>query len=302
MEDSKVFSQIIVLFLIMIVGYFCGKKNIITKEVNRGFSELLLNVTIPIMIVASFNYDFSWDMLKRVGILLFYSFVMYFGLIFLSKILYYKYSASTKGVLRFISVFSNCGYMGYPVVGSVYGKIGIFYASIFNIPFNILAYTLGEMLFTGNKDFKALKKSLLNPGNAAISIGLFLFIFSIKLPYPIQATLDTIGGTTTPLSMLIVGSMLAEMEVKELFKGFELYYGSFIRLIAAPLLVYSILKLTGVSGMDLGIPVLIAAMPAAANSAIFAARYGGNSEFASKMIFITTVLSAATIPLILLLL
>jgi predicted permease len=302
MEDSKVFSQIIVLFLIMIVGYFCGTKKIITREVHRGLSELLLDVTIPFMIVASFNYDFSWEMLKRAGVLLFYSFVMYFGLIFLSKVLYFKYPPSTKGVLKFISVFSNCGYMGYPVIESIYGKIGIFYASIFNIPFNILAYTLGEMLFTGNKDFKALKKSLVNPGNAAICIGLFLFIFSIKLPYPIQEALDTIGGTTTPLSMLIVGSMLAEMEVKELFKGFELYYGSIIRLIATPLLVYSFLKLIGVSGMDLGIPVLIAAMPAAANSVIFATRYGGDSEFASKMIFITTVLSVVTIPLILLLL
>ncbi|HWQ73455.1 MAG TPA: AEC family transporter, partial [Desulfitobacteriaceae bacterium] len=169
-------------------------------------------------------------------------------------------------------------------------------------PYNILTYTLGEMLFTDNKDFKAFKKSLINPGNIAVLIGLLLFIFSIKLPYQIQATLDTIGGTTTPLSMLIVGSMLAEIEVKELFKGFELYYGSFIRLVAVPLLVYGFLKIIGVSGMDLGIPVLIAAMPAAANSVIFATRYGGDSEFASRMIFITTVLSAITIPLILLLL
>ncbi len=109
MEYLKVFNQIIVLFLIMIVGYYSGKKKIINQEVNKGLSELLLNITIPFMIIASFNYDFSWEMLRRAGVLLFYSFVMYFGLIVLSKVLYFKYPTSKKAVLRFISVFSNCG-------------------------------------------------------------------------------------------------------------------------------------------------------------------------------------------------
>lgn len=302
MNYSNVLNQVIVLFLIMVVGYIARKRNIINTPTNKGLSELLLRITLPAMIIVSFNYTYSKEMLVKAGILFGISLVIHVSLVFISKLLYYKFPENVNGVLRFITVFSNCGFMGYPVVSSVYGKVGIFYTAIFNIPFNILMYTLGVMLFTQKKGFKSLGKEILSPTLISIFIGLLIFVLSIKLPYPIFRTLDLIGSTTTPISMIVVGSMIAEIDIKNVFVGIEIYYGALIRLIVTPLLVLIILRLCGARGMNLGIPVLITAMPAAANTAIMAEKYNADSMLASRFVFITTIFSTLTIPLIILLL
>lgn len=300
MDYKSILNQVIVLFLIMIVGFFARKKNIIDTPTKKGMSELLLSITMPAMIIVSFNYTFSRDMLIKAGIIFVLSFGIQISLALISKFLYNRFPENEKSVLRFITVFSNCGFMGYPVIGSVYGKIGIFYTAIYNIPFNILVFSLGIMLFTKNKDFKSMRKEVISPALISIFIGIIIFVFSIKLPSPIYKTLDMVGSTTTPLAMIIIGSMIAEMEVKNIFSGFQVYYGSLIRLIISPLAVLFVLKALGYSGMFLGIPVLITAMPAAANTAILAEKYNADSLLASKFVFVTSILSAITIPLIIL--
>jgi malate permease and related proteins len=300
MNFNNILNQVIILFFIMIVGFVARKKNIINSEVNKGLSEILLNITLPFMIIASFNFSFDKNMLHNSAVLFIYSLLMHGALVIISKIIYYKYPNVKKGVLRFITVFSNCGYMGYPVIESVFGKIGVFYTAIFNIPWNLLVYSVGIMFFSREKDSSSIKKAVMNPGIISVFIGLILFVFSIKLPLPIYNTLEMVGSTTTPLSMIIVGSMLAEMKLKDVFSGFEIYYGCVVRLVLIPVVVLVILKSFGVKDIFLGIPVLIAAMPAAANTAIFAEKYGGDSLLASRMIFISTALSAITIPLIIL--
>lgn len=300
MDYKTILNQVIVLFFIMVVGFFARKKNIIDTPTKKGLSELLLSITMPAMLIVSFNYTFSKDMLIKAGIILAISFIVHFCLVIISKPLYRKFPKSENSVLRFITVFSNCGFMGYPVIGSIYGKLGVFYTAIYNIPFNMLIFTLGVMFFTENKNFKEMKKEFLSPALISIFIGIILFIFSIHLPSPIYKTLDMIGSTTTPLSMIIVGSMIAELDAKNLFTGIEVYYGSAVRLIFSPLLVMIVLKWLGLKGMFLGIPVLITAMPAAANTAILAEKYEADSLLASKFVFVTSILSAITIPLIIL--
>lgn len=300
--NNIIFNQIIVLFLIMIVGYFAKKRNIINSAVNKGFTELLLNITLPFMIVASFNFKFSRDMLINAKNLFVISIVIYLIFIYIGGILYNRYDIGTKRVLWFITVFSNCGFMGYPIIESIYGKTGVFYTAIFNIPFNILIWTVGVSIFTGEKDLKAFKKVLINPGIISVAIGLIIFIFSIKLPQPIYKTLDIIGTMTTPISMLLVGAMLADVKIKDVFSGISIYYGVFVRLVLIPLIVLFVLKWIGYNGMFLAIPVLIMAMPAAANTAIFAEKYNGDTSVASRSVFLSTILSGITIPLIMFLL
>lgn len=296
MELDKIINQVLILFFIMIIGYISGKAKVMSLELNKGLTELILNITLPAMIITSFNYSFSQEMLKKAGILFILSWLIYSALIIASKYLYSRYDNRIASVLRFITIFSNCGFMGYPVVESVYGKEGVFYTAIFNIPFNILIWVVGIMLFSS--EGKSLKKALINPGIISVFIGIGIFIFSIKLPQPIYRSLEILGATTTPLSMLIIGSMLSGMNIKKLFNGIEIYYGSFIRLIAVPFLTLGVLRLIGFSGSSLGIPVLIMAMPAAANSTIMAERYGGDSALASKIVFLTTAISAVTIPIV----
>ncbi len=301
MKFETIITQIIVLFLIIIIGFFARKRNIINNEVNKGLTELLLNITLPFLIITSFNFDFSIDMLFKSGVIFVYTLFIFIISYLIGRVMYMKYPQNIKSVLLFTAMFSNCGYMGFPIIQSIYGKEGVFYAAIFNMVFNITIWIVGVALFTGKKDLSTIKKALLNPGTVSVYIGLFIFIFSIKIPGPIYKTFEMVGGMTSPLSMIVIGSMLGEMNIKEVFSSVPAYYSSFIRLIFIPIAVFFILKLLGASGMILGVLTLVSAMPTAVNTAIISEKYGGNSAFASKSVFIATVLSTLTIPLIIML-
>lgn len=299
MGNEIVINQVIILFLAMVTGLFAKKRDIINDEATKKLSEILLRITLPAMIIFSYNQEFSKELLAKGGIMLAYSLSIHIFTILLGNIIYWKYPDDIKNVLKFVTIYSNCGYMGIPVLEALYGQKGIFYASIYITIFNIFTWTNGVMIFTGEKDIKSVKKALINPGIIAVFIGLVIFIFSIKLPYPILKTLEMFGTMTTPLSMLIIGTLIANMDFKKLFSGFALYYITAIRLIILPLLTLLVLKLLGVTDtMLLGTCVTTAAMPAAANTAIFAERYNGDSIFASRIVAFSTIASMVTIPII----
>ncbi len=300
MGNSQLINQVIVLFIIMAVGFYAKKKKFLNNVVDKGLSELLLNITLPFMIITSFNIKYEASMVSNAQKIFIYSFLIHISLIFISKILFFKLPENKQQVFRFVTIFSNVGFMGYPVLESIYGGIGVFYAAIFNIAFNILVWTVGVMLFTGEKDFKSMRKALANPALIAVIIGIILFTFSIKLPLPIETSIKLVGSTTTPISMIIVGSMLAEMQLKDAFSGFYVYYATIVRLFIVPMIVYVVLKLLKVDEMLLTICVILQAMPAAVMAPIIAKKYGGDSLLASQCVFITTIVSGITIPIIIL--
>jgi len=300
MRNSQLVNQVIVLFIIMSVGFYAKKKKYLNNAVDTGMSELLINITLPFMIVTSFNIKYEAAMISNAQKILIYSFLIHISIIFISKMLFFKLPKNKQQVFRFITIFSNVGFMGYPVLESIYGGVGVFYAAIFNIPFNLLVWTVGVMLYTGEKDFKSIRKAMANPALIAVFIGLILFVFSIRLPLPIETSLKLVGATTTPLSMLVVGSMLAEMKIQDIFSDFSIYYATLVRLLIVPMIVYAVLKLIKADEMLLNICVILQAMPAAVSAAIIAEKYGGDSLLASKCIFITTIVSGITIPIVIL--
>lgn len=219
MRNEIIINQVIILFLTMVIGFVAKKRDIINNETTKKLSELLLRITLPAMIIFSYNQEFSKDLLTKGGIMLIYSVSIHILGILLGNILYWKYPDDIKNVLKYVTIYSNCGYMGLPVLEALYGQTGIFYASIYVTIFNIFTWTNGVMIFTGEKDIKTMKKALVNPGIIAVFIGLFIFIFSIKLPYPVLKTLEMFGTMTTPLSMLIIGALIANMDFKSFFQG-----------------------------------------------------------------------------------
>lgn len=297
--NRDVINQVLVLFIILLVGMYSKKKGIVDEKVNKGLSELLLKVTLPSMIITSFNYDFSKEMLNNSIKLFLYSVLIHIILFLVSLILFRGYSKEKKSVLSFITIFSNSGFMGYPILQSIYGKIGVFYGAIFNMVFNIFLWTVGVMLFTGFTDLKKNIKNIFNPGFISVFIGMIIFIFSIKLPYAIDKAFSLIGAMTTPISMIVIGAMLADTKIKDIFSVPSVYYASFLRLLIAPLITYGFLKLIGAEGIVFGVSVVIQAMPAAVMTGILAEKYGGDTILSSKAIFITTLFSILTIPIIL---
>jgi len=300
LASNIVVNQVAILFLIMVTGFAAKKCGIINLETRKKLSEMLVRITLPAMIIYSYTQQFSSELLQKGWIMLVYSFTIHIFSIILANFIYYKYPKDMKNVLKFITIYSNCGYMGLPILEALFGKTGIFYASMYITVFNIFTWTNGVMIFTGEKDIKSFKKALVNPGIIAVFIGIIIFIFSIKLPLPVIKTFEILGTMTTPLSMLIIGSLIADVKFKELFSGAALYYGAAVRLIVLPLITLGVIKLTGITDTVLiGACVTTAAMPAAANTAVFAERYNGDSAFASRTVAFTTILSMITIPAIL---
>jgi malate permease and related proteins len=300
MKTDALTNQVLILFLLIFVGFIARKKNLLNNEITAGLTNLLLTIIVPFTIITSFNLKFSPSILHNAIILFWCAVLAHVFSALLSLVLFFKYHGPDRKILKFATIFSNTGFMGLPVLGSLFGPMGIFYGSIYVATFNIFVWTLGVMIFTGKEELKILK-ALTNPSLIAVLLGFLLFFFSIQLPIPIYQTLDMIGGMNTPLSMIVIGSMLAGIKLKELFAGLPVYYGSTVRLLIVPLAVAFLLKLLGIQEHLLKICIVSTAMPVATMTAIFAEKYNGNTLLASRLIFISTALSLLTIPLILLL-
>lgn len=303
-------EQVIVLFLLIVVGYVIKKLKVISNDMNRDISNLVMNVALPAFIIKAMNFSFVPEVLVKSGKLVvisgcIYVFVIAFSF-FITKVM--KVKEQARDVFQYTIVFSNVGYMGYPVIKALMGDIGVFYAALYNLPFNILTWTIGVYFLTRNggkrsednarNDGKLSVKRFINPGLGAIIIGFTLFLFSIELPYPIYRTLELMGSLTTPLAMLFIGSILADVKSSEIFSDKRVFMVCIIRLLILPVLVLMILKSIGFSDHLLTIPVIITAMPAAANAAIMASKFNNDYHLSSKVIFLSTLFSVFTIPLL----
>ncbi|MBP2650629.1 MAG: transporter [Firmicutes bacterium] len=302
MDFTTVMNQVVMIFLIMLVGVWCTKQKILNQEINKGLCDLLINITIPCTIISSFNQELSSRALIEAVYVLIFAFVSHSLSILIGYILYRKYQPPIRKVLWFITMFSNCGFMGFPLLESVFGKIGIFYGSVYLGVANLFTWTFGQIIFTGKHDVNSLKKALLNPGITAIFIGVVIFFSPVKPPVAVIKVIDMIGLLTTPLAMIIIGVMLAEVNYKELLCGWHIYYGTAVRLLLMPILTIVTLKSLGVGGAVLGVCMMVTAMPAASITVIFAEMFDGDAIFASKIVVVSTALSIITIPLMTLLL
>ncbi len=302
-----VFSQIFVLFALIIVGYISKKLKLIPDQLQSGIAPFIMNITLPAFILSSMNFEFSVETLQSSGWLIVISFAMY-GIAFIASKLYSKVVPNgprQRAVIEYAIMFSNSGYMGYPVVAQLFGERGVFYAAIYNLSFNVLVWTYGVDLLTGSKNVDMTVKqrllALINPGLIAVVLGFTMFLFNLSFPAAIYSILNSIGGMTTPLSMMFIGFILTEIKPSAIFKNVQLLTVSAIRLIALPALTYLILALLGFTGLMLSIPVVIVGMPVAVNVAIFASRYQADYRLGSLLIFTSTLLSVITVPLMMLL-
>lgn len=295
MNLALTINQVATLLFLIVVGFIIRKLGILNHERNKGLSDLLLYVTLPFSIITSFNFPFSRALLTNGIIVLLISIAIHLFAIPFSKLLYSKYAPATNRVLRATTVFSNCGFMGFPILEAVYGTQGVFYGSFYVLTFQILIWTVGVGIFTGKQNTTTWRQ-VLNPAVIAVIIGFVLFIFSINLPEPIFNTLAMVGSMTTPISMLVIGSLLFEIKLSEVFSGFSIFYVTIMRLIILPLFAVACLLLLGVKGITLGVPVLATAMPAAALVVVFAEKHGADAILASRAVFLSTILSIITIP------
>lgn len=301
MNYSYIINQIIVLFIVLFLGFIIRKFNVIDDHGSKKIASLVVKLTGPMLIIDSMlqRPDLS---IKQISDILLIAICVYIFLFIMTIIIprLLKAPKDSVGVYKFMIMFSNVGFMGFPVVSSIFGKEAVFYAAIFNLPFYVLVYTLGIYFVSMNneKEVEFEVNKLINPGIVAVFIGMFFFITAIKLPYVITESINMVGGLTTPLSMIGIGTSFANVRPKNIYSNLRLYIYSILKLLLFPILVYIILNYIGYEGMMLGVPVLITGMPVAANAVMLSKEYDGNDILASEGVFISTLLSIVTIPLL----
>ena len=298
MEISKILSLQGILFLLMVIGIIVKRKGILTEEGRAVLTDLLIYVFLPAMITNSFRVKFNYEILIKFIVIIVFAFAAQFISMFLAGILYKNQPEGRRKVLKYATVSSNAGFMGLAVVEGVYESAGLMYGSVCLIPQRIVMWSAGISCFTTSGSKKDIfKRVALHPCIIAVYIGLILMFFQINLPIFLDKTLKSVGGCTTAVSMILIGSILGEIEdVKSVVSKTVLYY-SFIRLVLIPLIVFILCRVCGVNPLSTGIEVLISGMPAASTSAILAAKYNGDYIFAGKCIVCSTILSIITIPL-----
>jgi predicted permease len=208
---------------------------------------------------------------------------------------------SDRGLYRFMVVFGNVGFMGFPVIQSIFGTGAVFYVTLFNIAFSVLCFSVGIIMLS-DKGTKFNPKLLINP-TMVVSL-LTVLIFYTKLPVPVilKDTVTLVGRMTTPSAMLIIGSTLACISIKEVFSEYRIYMMTFVKLLVVPVLAWLLLRLFVTDRLMLGVLVALSAMPTATNATMLSMEYDGNEQLASKGVFLTTLFSVITLPLLLFLL
>ncbi len=297
MNSLPLISRVMAVFLLIVIGYTARKAKVLDKNLVRGISGFILNVAIPFTVIAGFDRSIPKTALPDLLSTGLWAIILHSVAIVLSTLAYRKLPDVERKVISYGTVFSNCGFMGFPVVASTYGKIGVMYASIYVVVFQTFIWTYGVALFSGGKAWAKLAKALINPGIISVAIGAVLWFLPFDLPVFMSDAIGFMSDLTTPLSMVVVGASLAEVPLKGLAEGWELWLGTAARIVLMPLISLGIIKILGINDLPAKVAVFLTAMPVAAQSVMFAERYEADVGLASRLVFVTTVLSALTIPL-----
>lgn len=300
MEFGALFSQVLTLFLLILVGWAVRRIGLFSDEVTTGVSRFLVNVALPALVIDSMQLPFDPELAAEGAALAlaagaYFAGVILFALVFPRLI---RARPEERAVFSFLVVFANTGFMGYPVVNAIWGESAVFLAAIYNLFFSLLVFTVGVLLLTGAKaGWREISpRVLLSPGIVSVAVGLALFFLSVDLPDVIGGPIAMLGALTTPLSMIVIGALLARLDPRTIFGNPRVYVYAAVRLLLLPLATLVLLTPFVHDPLVLGVCVVLAAMPGATNAALFAEEYGVNPELASQSVFITTLFCIATIP------
>lgn len=298
---ATVLDSVISLFLIMLVGVYGSRRGVISQEINNGLINVLIDIVLPFMVISSFTSTFDTSIKSNLAKGFYYSLIAYLILILSSYILLMPIKGDKKTIVHFGNVFTNTGYIGFPVLNAIYGPEGVVYGSIFNMFFVLFVWTYGLMLFKGSISKSQLRKeiikTLLNPSIIAVLIGGIIVIFDIDLPKILNNSISWVGSISGPLSMIIIGVIVSNSRIGNNFRDWRLYYGLVIKMLVLPLILILISLLVDKSIVSNSV-VIIASMPAAAMTSIFAESYNKEEDFASIIVLLTTLLSVVTIPIL----
>lgn len=290
--------EMLVILFAMALGYAANRLGYLGGETDAKLTKVILNITMPAMIVSAvITGDTLPELTEILAVLgvaaIFYLLEFAFAL---AAPRFLGGTAGQKGVWRFALVFANVAFIGYPVTEALFGPGALFYAVILVMPFNLLAYTLGPLLLVGARRFHWIQA--VTPCTVAALAGLFFALTRLRPPAIVGECLGFVGDITVPLSLLVVGSLLAGLPLGQVFKAPRLWALSAVRLLIMPAALFLLLRAMGVEPPVLGIAVIQMAMPVAVNGSMLCMEYGGDKDSMAQATLLTTAASIVTIPLV----
>ena len=288
-------SQVCILFIVVLVGAACRKLGFFNDATIQGVTKLVVNITVPCLMISNMQRPFDLTVLRNFLITLALSAAVILGSIALGLFLFKKRSHDKRAVLANLMGFSNCGFMGYPIILAI-NPDWMIYAVAYNVAFTFITWTVGVSLYQGRQNAN-LRRVLLNPNVIATAIGFTLFCLSFTLPKIPGEVFSMLGGLTTPLTMLLIGTRMVGLNLRDLMDA-DYHISAALRLLVLPLIVFEALRPFPLDPAVYRTMFLLTAMPAGTMTAMQAELYGGDAVFASRAIAYSTLLSLLTVPLI----
>lgn len=302
MSFTALLAKMFVLFCFLALGVLCSRVGFADEHTCGKLNKIVLNICAPAMVFSSvLNSEYTYRLTDILGFMLdslaFNVLLVGIGL-GLSLLLGRKHP--DRGTYRYMLSFGNCVFMGFPVVAAVCGNGAVFLGAVFSMPFNIISFSIGIMMIGGSERKRGgFWKMLLNPPFLANIVAFLLFVFPVEAPASVKEVLSYLGNMVVPLSMLLIGASLSRVRPREIFSDWRLYAVCAGKLVIAPVLLHLALRLIVADPLFLNVLTICGVMPVATVSQILAAEYGGNPALASKVVFLSTLCSLLTIPILL---
>lgn len=294
-----VLQQVIVLFFLILIGYFFGKRKIFSAETIRGLDFLVLNMALPCTIVRGFQMEHTAEMMRNLLLCIGFAALLQILFLLVSMPFAKKLPRDERAVYTLSSTLTNCSFMGFPLQNAVLGSIGVLYGSGYVFSMNLFTFTVGYYLFTGDRKSISPKQIITRPAIVGTVLGLLLFVMGISLPATVSTVVDHIANLSVPLPMFIIGYHLPNVELKTVLRNRLHWRFSLLRLIVLPIAAIALLYAMGLRGTVLMSLAVSASCPTATAVTIIAGRFSDKGELSAELGAMQTLLSLLTLPVML---
>ena len=290
-------QQTIIMFALMLLGLLLSRRGMITEQGSRDLSNVLLYAVIPCVILRSYMSEFSTEKLRAMGLSALIAVIAFAASIAVA----YLTCGTRHRIENFAVAFGNAGFIGIPLITAVFGPEAAFYVVSFSTFANLLQWTYGIVIISGKKETMNLRMVFVNPVFISMVIGIALFVLQPTLPTVVTGTIGYIADGNTVLAMIILGYYLSKVQLRGLFADVRLYLFSALRLLVVPAVTILVfLPFPFARGEITLITLIAAATPIASSTAIFAQKFGQDYRRAVSYVCLSTILSVATLPLVML--
>ncbi len=295
----SILIQVLVMFLLMLIGFLCFKFKIINDDGNKQLTSLLLFVVNPLVVINAYQTPFEARLAKNLIIAFALGVVSHI----VAMIIAYIFVRTKKNevrapIERFAIIYTNCGFMALPLINALYGNEGVFYASAYMTVFNVLSWTHGYITMSGKSDKTALKKAFVSPVIISVIIGISMFFLRIRLPIVLDQGVSFMASLNTPLAMIVTGVSLAQIKILSVFKTLRCYYIIFIMDIIVPICVMLIYLFLPIDSNLIIVNLVATACPCAVTTLLFATKFDRDVPYASKLLTLANITCIITIPAI----